>query len=325
MALGRAFWMARSFASHAADNALAWASPRLASAARRLANVTGRGTGREGDAAVSYFEAVADDYDVIAAHVGVAERGELYRGRRALELGPGNTRALALLARLAGAAGCEAFDPFDVQARRAEYLQTIYGPLLSQRGQEASLRRSSELLQTCAVHTSEPALRAAGRRFDLVLSRAVLEHVRDLGALFGMLAAVTTDDAVLIHKVDLRCHGNRHEHELDFLSFPEPVYRIMSSHVDVPNRARLPTYLTLAEGAGLSTLWAASTHVIDRAEAEVARPRLAAPFRAMGAEALSILGLWLVQVGPAHPLARVARPLRPCDVGPAPHDRLSAY
>ena len=325
MTLGRAFWMARSFASHAADNALAWASPRLAAASRRMANVTGRGAGREGDAAVSYFEAVADDYDVVAAHVGVAPRKGLYRDRSVLELGPGNTRALALLARLAGAAACEAFDPFDAQARRASYLETVYAPLLARRGQEATLRRANELLETCKVHTSEPSLRSGGRRFDLVLSRAVLEHVRDLGALFRTLAAVTTDDAVLLHKVDLRCHGNRHDHELDFLSFPEPVSRLLSSRVDTPTRERLPTYLSLAEDAGLVTLYAASTHVIEPAEAEAARPRLAARFRAMDAAALSVLGLWLVQVGPGHPLARAARPLRVGDVRPAPHDLLSAY
>jgi len=317
--------MARSFASLAADNALAWASPQLAAASRRLTHVTGRGAGREGDAAASYFEAVADDYDVMAAHVGVAPRHQLYRGRRVLELGPGNTRALALLARVSGAVACEAFDPFDAQARRAAYLESVYGPLLARRGEEATLRRANELLEACENHTSEPALRAGGRRFELVLSRAVLEHVRDLGALFRTLAAVTTEDAVLIHKVDLRCHGNRYDHELDFLSFPEPVYRLMSSHLDVPNRERLPRYLSLAEDAGLVTLYAASTHVIEPAEAEAARLRMAARFRAMDAQSLSILGLWLVQVGPGHPLARSARRFRAGDVRPAPHALLSAY
>ncbi len=314
--------MARSAAVHALDNAVARAAPGLSAALRRMSNVTGRGEGREGEAAVDYFEAVAGDYDVIGAEAGVSRPGELYRDRTILELGPGNTRAMALLARLADAAACEAFDPFDVQARRASYLESVYAPLLAR---HAPSLRANELLETCRVHTSERALRAGGARFDLVLSRAVLEHVRDLGALFRMLAAVTRPDAVLIHKIDLRCHGNRYDHELDFLAFPEKVYRAMSSHLDLPNRERAPTYLRLAEDAGLVTLWAASTHVIDPKEAEAARPRLSAPFRAMDARTLSILGLWLVQAGHAHPLARAARPLRIQDVRPAPHAALSAY
>ena len=86
------------------------------------------------------------------------------------------------------------------------------------------------------MHTSLDALAAGGRRFDLVVSRAVLEHVRDLRALFAAVSKVVTDDAVLVHKVDLRSHGIEHGHPLDFLRFSERAWRAMSSHIDVPNR-----------------------------------------------------------------------------------------
>ena len=315
----RASWLARTFAYHAAYNAFARAAPRAAMAVQRLTGDTGRGRdgARGGREAAAYFEAVVDDYGVVAEASGAAPRATLFAGKRVLELGPGDTRAVALLARLGGASAWEAFDAFDIQSRDRKYTDAIYATLLARRGGASA----AGLLEGCKVHTSLESLAREGARFDVVISRAVLEHVRDLGALFAAVARVVRDDAVLIHKVDLRAHGILHRHELDFLRFSERAWRAMSSHVDLPNRERARRYLALAEEVGLRTAWAKTTHVIDAARAEAVRSELAPPFRAMGAGELGVLGLWLVQVGPRHALA--ARPREP--LGPAPHDALSRY
>ena len=316
MSVARKVWAARTFAYHATYNGFARAAPRAAMLVQRLTHDTGRGRGRDGAEGANYFEAVARDYDTIARASGVGEK--LFDGKRVLELGPGDTRAVALLARLAGAASWDGFDAFDIQSRDRRYVEDIYARILSRRGER---RTSREILDGCKMHTSLEALASGGRRFDVVVSRAVLEHVRDLDALFATVARVAKDDAVLIHKVDLRGHGIEHRHELDFLRFSERAWRAMSSHVDLPNRVRAPAYLELAESVGLRTVWAKTTHVIERARAEAIRPELAPPFRAMDAGDLMVLGLWLVQVGPKHPLA--SRPREP--LGPALHDALSAY
>jgi len=317
VAIRRTAWAARTFAYHAARNALARTSPRAFSALQRLTRDTGRGDECSGAAAADYFEAVVSDYSVIAEASGIAPRGTLFAGRRVLELGPGDTRAVALLARIEGAAAWEGYDAFDIQSRDARYLEAIYAPLVARRG----AARDRDWLDGCRMHTSASSLRRAGRRFDVVVSRAVLEHVRGLRGLFREVADVIHDDAVLIHKVDLRSHGIEHRHALDFLRFGERAWRAMSSHVDLPNRERASSYLTLAEDTGLSTIWARTTHVIDaRAASSVARG-LAPPFRAVPTEELRVLGLWLVQVGPRHPLA--GRPLGALE--PAPHERLSRH
>ncbi len=326
MRLGKALWAGRSFAYHAAYNQLTRRAPAVSAALQRLTGDTGRGDDRNGEAGADYFEAVAGDYQAMAEHVGVVRPGEdLFRGRRVLELGPGDTRSVALLARLRGAAACEGYDPYDIQSRKDRYLEAIYGPLLRRAGEDASYGRAQELLDGCSVHTSAAALRAGGKRFDRVISRAVLEHVGDLDTLFADLGEVATDDAVLIHKVDLRCHGNRFDHELDFLLFPERVYRAMSSHIDLPNRVRLPEYLELGRRQGLALVYASSTHVVEQGEVLAVRDRLAHPFRLMPPAALRVLGVWLVQVGPAHPMASAAARLRPEDVGRAPLHLLSRY
>ncbi len=306
-------WAARTFAFHAAYNGLTRAMPRVAAAVQRATHDTGRGKGRDGAVAAEYFEAVAADYEVIAKASGACD-SNVFRGMRVLELGPGDTRAMALIARLEGATAWEGFDAFDIQSRDARYLDAIYAPILAARGERRAAR---EILEGCRMHTSLDALARGGRRFDLVVSRAVLEHVRDLRALFAAVSKVVTDDAVLVHKVDLRSHGIEHHHPLDFLRFSERAWRAMSSHIDVPNRARMPAYFDL----GFHSAWAATTHVIDVDRAGAVRDDLALPFRNMSPDDLAVLGLWLVQVGPRHPLA--TRPLG--DVRAAPHDRLSRH
>lgn len=321
----RSIWAARTFAYHAAYNALARASPRASAAIQRLTHDTGRGRGRDGARAAEYFAAVVNDYGVIARESGACGSTDLFRGKRVLEIGPGDTRAMALLARCEGAAAWEGFDAFDIQSRDARYTKAIYDALLLARGETRTAR---ELLDGCIVHTSLASLErggaVSGARFDVVISRAVLEHVRDLDALFATLARVTRRDAVLVHKVDLRAHGIEHDHALDFLRFSERAWRAMSSHVDLPNRVRVASYLELAERHGLRTAWARTTHAIDERDAAGVRSELAAPFCDASASELAMLGLWLVQVGEAHALARGPR-VRFSDLEAAPRALLSRY
>jgi SAM-dependent methyltransferase len=309
-----ALWTARTFAYHAAYNGLARTAPRASSLLQRLSRDSGRGRGRDGRAAARYFESVMGDYEIIAEESGLSR--DVFRGKHVLELGPGDTRATALLARMRGATRWEGFDPFDIQSRRVSYLKKIYDALL----EGAEDRQSQErLLDGCVVHGSPESLRAGGRRFDVVISRAALEHVRDLPRLFAHVAAVAREDAVWIHKVDLRCHGITHRHPLDFLRFSDRTWHAMSSHIDLPNRERASMYLSLSREVGWPAAWAATTHVLDAAQVTTARPFLARRFRDMSGAELCILGLWLVQ-------SRSGR--HPLDVDAlvaAPHHTLSHY
>ncbi len=316
----RTVWAARTFAYHAAYNALTRAAPRASSAIQRLTHDTGRGRGRDGTIAAEYFEAVAQDYAVIARESGAIAKN-IFERRRVLELGPGDTRAMALIAKSEDASAWEGFDAFDIQSRDTRYTNKIYDAILTKRRETRSAR---DLLKGCMMHTSRAVFVGRGPRFDLVVSRAVLEHVGDLDALFADIASVVRDDAVLVHKIDLRSHGIEHDHALDFLRFSDRTWHVMSSHIDLPNRARIAKYLELAERFGLRTVWARTTHVISEEDAERVRRELAPRFRAQSAAELAVLGLWLVQVGPSHPLARGERPtLR--DVSPAPHELLSRH
>ncbi len=300
-------WAIPSATFHATRNQVFKRAPRVASALLRLGNVSGRGGAHEGPGATDYFRGVVSDYEQIAAHTGVvADAKDLFRNRRVLELGPGDTRAVALMAKLRGARLVEGYDAFDITSRDESYLRGIYEPLMARDGHDGGWERAKELLRDVRMLPSREALRAGEKRYDLVISRAVLEHVSDLDATFDDLARVTTPDAVQIHKVDLRCHGNKFDHELDFLMFPDAVYRRMASHTGMPNRVRVPGYLDLGARHGFSLVYAGATHRISVAEVDAVREHLASPFNVMAREALAVLGVWLVLVGPEHPLASKA-------------------
>lgn len=282
-------------------------APSVANALMRVTNVGGRGRGREGEDGARYFEAVVQDYERVAAHVGLTAEGEsLFRDRTVLELGPGNTRAVGLLALLRGAKAFDGWDRFDVQARDDARLRPVYEPLLARAGVDGGYAKAMELLRDVRVHGEVASVRAANRRYDLVISRAVLEHVRDLDDLHASLREVTTDDAVLVHKVDLRSHGFEWDHELDFLLFDESTWRGLTTHIGEPNRARAPGYLEVARRHGFVPVHVSASRTIPAARAAALRPHLASPYREMSPAVLSVLGIWLVLVREGHPLARAA-------------------
>lgn len=292
-------------------------APGLANGLMRLTNVTGRGSDAEGDAALDYFEGVVEDYERIAVHAGVCEtEGALFKGRTVLELGPGNTRAVAMLARQRGAASVDGYDAFDLQTRDRSRLRSLYEGLLKRAGEDPS--RVDSLLEGGRVHTKASSLKATGRKYDLVISRAVLEHVRDLTNLHRELRELTTDDAVLVHKIDLRSHGFEWDHELDFLLFPEKLYRSLTTHIGEPNRVRAQGYLDVAQQYGFTPVHVSSTRRISPERVEALRPSLAEPYRSLSAEVLSVLGIWLVLVREGHPLARAAKAVELDAIPPAP-------
>jgi SAM-dependent methyltransferase len=295
-------------------------APGAANALMRLTNVSGRGRGRDGKDAIPYFEGVARDYEVIARTAGLTE--PLFKDRRVLELGPGNTQAVALLARARGAARVAGGDAVDVLSRDRIYLNAIYEPLLDRMGENSSPAAIVSLLADCKVHATREALEKEGP-FDLCISRAVLEHVRDLEQLHRDIEALTTRSAVVIHKVDLRSHGFQLTHDLDFLLFPEPVWRGLTTHIGEPNRARFNRYFEIGKEHGLVPIYASSTRTLPKRKVDRIRPKLASPYREMSSDVLSVLGFWVVQVRQDHPLA--AQAINPKWLDPAPHDALAPF
>jgi SAM-dependent methyltransferase len=130
--------------------------------------------------------------------------------------------------------------------------------------------------------------------YDLILSRAVLEHVEHVELTIADMADALKKDGVAVHKVDLKSHGLDRGQPLDFLTWSPAVYRLMHSHKGFPNRWRVNKYREIVAGSGLDLIKLTPTEVLDTGLVDSIRPSLAGIFRNVSREDLGWLGFWMV-------------------------------
>lgn len=183
------------------------------------------------------------------------DRAEL-AGARVLEVGPGDNLGLALRLIAGGAERVEAVDRFAIEADR-DRQREIYEQLITRLERDeraraqAVLDAGDELLDSRRVrlHAGLPVERAAERfeprSFDVVVSVAALQHVRDLPATIEALDRLLAPGGLMLHQIDMSDMGTFSSHglhALTFLTFPDRLYRLMSSGVGAANRMLLPDY-----------------------------------------------------------------------------------
>jgi hypothetical protein len=238
-------------------------------------NVRSRARGRRGDlpAITAMGATLGNPAERVAysrrAFEGYLAHGGLGRtaieGRSVLELGPGEELTVALRFLAAGATHVSCVDRFvfdvdptweravyaslrdDLDPEQRERLAGIVGP----DGELAATDPRLDVVR--GVGVEDAAERLGGRRFDLMVSVAVLEHVYDLSAALRTMDALLEPGGLMLHQVDLRDHGMFSaggRHPLEFLTIPERVYHAMTSHTGAPNRERIGTYRRLLAELG---------------------------------------------------------------------------
>lgn len=198
---------------------------------------------------VGYVEAVFQDY---------LTYGGLDRlGGTAAEVGPGDNAGVGLLFRAAGCETVELIDRFRSH-RSLEQQRRIYQALAdrhdlpSPAGGDWDDERLPGIvwrLGSSAEGYFAQRARDSQRRYDLIVSRAALEHLYDpLGAIRSMTACLGPGGR-MAHKIDFRDHGmfTPTHPELTFLRYPAPLYRRMTRRSGRPNRVLLHRYRSLAE------------------------------------------------------------------------------
>jgi len=273
-------WIAREIAK----NLVVRLAPTLT---MRLRKSTGRGEmSREPRVVAEYVWQVFQEY---AVFMGVRPE-QLWEGRTVVELGPGDNLGVGLLSLAHGAEAFVALDRYWI-VRQDAWARALYAHVLT-RLQAPARERLARLDVVDGEGLPKPggrlqyaadfagAERLLGQRStDLIISRAVLEHVRDLEAVIAQCSHGLRPGGLMIHKADLRDHGLTLGHPLDFLRPPSAVYRWMTSARAVHNRARLSDYVNLLSRVGFQITRLVEEHGIAPEVAEPARPRLAAPFR----------------------------------------------
>jgi Methyltransferase domain len=272
----------------------------------------------------AYIQRVFDDY---LTYGGVSK--DWLRGKRVLEIGPGDNLGVALLLYAAGAREVVCLDRFETRSdpiRSRKIYETLRSRLSEgerQRCDEAldrnSLRFDPARVRTVIGVPIEHADRVleAGS-FDWIVSRAVLEEVprRKLAACLAVQHRLLAAGGRLAHKIDLRDYGifsARDFHPLEYWTLPEWLHALMSSHEPAPNRLRASAYRAMLEAHGYRcdtfvTHLAGADAEIDphwkdwprearveqaRRLVEQIRPRLAAPFRQLSDEDMMTTGIFV--------------------------------
>ena len=180
------------------------------------------------------------------------------KGKRILELGPGDNLGVALKFLAAGAASVVCLDRF-YSKRNPEHEREIYKALRERLSVEEQSRfdravnlsgnvefNPEKLQSVYGVSLDGFADKLAGEKFDLILSCAVLEEIYDPDPVFAAMDRLLAQGGSLVHVIDLGDYGmfrNQGMHPLTFLTISEPIYKRMASDSGLPNRKRLGYYV----------------------------------------------------------------------------------
>jgi SAM-dependent methyltransferase len=190
---------------------------------------------------------------------------ETLSGAAVLEVGPGETLALALRMIAAGAQTAVAIDRFPVQAGVVRQ-RAVYRELLERLDGEESARARSvyrdaddppldperiRLMDHLAAENAGAALDPES--FDIVLSLAALQHTAQLEPALRSLDRLLAPGGVMAHQIDFGDMGifsGRGMHPLSFLTVPDRAYRWMGSNLGIPNRGLISAYRSVLEDLG---------------------------------------------------------------------------
>ncbi|WP_131111372.1 methyltransferase domain-containing protein [Sulfuricystis thermophila] len=270
----------------------------------KLTGQTGRGDSAKETAAdiAHYFQQCVSDY-LETLSIPRHEWASYLKDKVILEYGPGDIPGVALLLVAHGASKVYCVDRFPLVSftqKNVDVIRCLHD-FLDERERQRFVQcfKNQQALDDgfnpehieYLVHPD--GLSELRDKADIVISRAVLEHVNDLNATFDDMLRAMKPGALAIHQVDLRSHGLHVVNPLDFLSPAQWLWRLMHSHKGVPNRWRANRYIDIMAHLGLHPFIFFPTGKYSNDVVAEQRPNLAKPFRLVDDEILSWQGFWI--------------------------------
>ena len=190
---------------------------------------------------------------------------DAFRGRRVLEVGPGDNFGVALKFLADGAAKVVSLDKF-YSERNEEQQARIYRELRNQLSPEQAavfdetikldgpVELNKNRLQYIYGHGIEEADKILEpESFHFIVSRAVLHNVYDIERGFQAMDRLLAPGGYMAHKIDFsdeNMFSSRGMHPLTFLTIPESIYRLMARDSGKPNRRLINDYRELMRKLG---------------------------------------------------------------------------
>jgi len=273
---------------------------------------------------VSYIEQVYRDY---LEYSGLGP--DAFRGRRILEVGPGDNFGVALKFLIGGATQVVSLDKF-YSERNVDQQTRIYLELRKQLSPDEArvfdeaikldngIDVNPKRLKYIYGHGVEEAdqILEPGS-FDFIVSRAVMHNVYDVDRAFEVMDRLLKPGGCMLHKIDLtdeNMFSSRGMHPLTFLTIPERIYYLMAIDSGKPNRKLIGDYreqmqkrgyeakllVTGVLGEGSLTPHKETIEPgVDYSEKTLTlikqiRPKLAAPYRNRSDAELAATGTFLI-------------------------------
>jgi len=289
------------FSKAVLSNQIARFSPKLYI---KLTTQTGRGHKKEDTKQISeylincfkgYFTQLEIPPEIIESYL---------HDKTILEYGPGDILGVALLMYAHGAKQIHCVDRFPLEKASDENIE-VYRRIINTLSGKQRKRAESVFLKNgdpgsgfntekISYMVTENGFSGKINTYDMIISRAVLEHVNDLNVTFKDIKTSLKKDGISIHQVDLKSHNLDRHKPLDFLTWPNLMYKLMYSHKGFPNRWQIDKYKSLYKDHNLKCPKFEPTQKLNTNETNEIRPKLSPYFRHLSDEELSWLGFWMV-------------------------------
>jgi SAM-dependent methyltransferase len=205
---------------------------------------------------VGYVTRVVEDY----LHYGSVQDGYL-ANKHILEIGPGDNLGVGLMFLAHGAESVTCLDGFAPRSNESKNRQ-VYAAL-----HRSMTREQQSRVEDALREDSDGGMALCGKRlvahyqaplegmhaalapdtYDIVISRAVLEHLADVREGWANMVRSLKAGGEMWHKVDFRSHKMFDRiHPLYFLTIKENLWRLISRPDPTLNRDRLPLYRDLS-------------------------------------------------------------------------------
>lgn len=251
-----------------------------------------------------YEKNLTYDQEILQTILNLSEKPELFQDKNILEVGPGPDLMLGLLALEAGAKSYSAIDYFPVLSAPISFYEKIRNDLNTPIALKAVNQLINSLSKSEAIDSPEFSYKIRGieeltsepAKYDIIISKDVLEHVDDLNASFAAMRKSLIPGGVMIHKIDFQTHTSfiQEKDRLNFLRYSENIYNKFVKFKGGPNRLRLPELVAITQ----KNNFAIEKMYIDKemGVSELARVKqyLSQYYKKMSDDALIPLSVWII-------------------------------